>query len=88
MPSAGSSTQSSYESLTLNGRDRAVHRAVAAGRCQLGAGWQPVLMIDGLVCADSSVGRRLVAAGLLRRPDPNRPLGPAVLTPAGRAALG
>jgi hypothetical protein len=80
MPGAGTST--------LSGRDRAVLRAVAAGRCRLGAGWQPVLMVDGLVCADSMAGQRLVAAGLVQPPDPARPLGPAVLTPAGRDALG
>ena len=79
MPGAGSST--------LSGRDRAVLRAVAAGRCQLGVGWQPVLMVDGLVFADILAGQRLVAGGLVYPPDPVRPLGPAVLTPAGRAAL-
>jgi hypothetical protein len=72
---------------TLSGRDRAVLRAVAAGRCRLGAGWQPVLMIDGLVCTDFLAGQRLVAAGLVHPPDPARPLGPAVLTEAGREAL-
>jgi hypothetical protein len=72
---------------TLSGRDRAVLRAVAAGRCNLGAGWQPVLLVDGLVCADSGAGRRLVAAGLINPPDPARPLGPASLTALGRAAL-
>ena len=72
---------------TLSGRDRAVLRAVAAGRCRLGAGWQPVLLVDGLVCADSAAGHRLVAAGLIHPPDPARPLSPASLTPAGRLAL-
>jgi hypothetical protein len=79
MPGAGSTT--------LNGRDRAVLRAIAAGRCLLGSGWQPVLMVDGLVCADSLAGQRLVLAGLVHPADPACPLGPAVLTPAGRAAL-
>jgi hypothetical protein len=72
---------------TLSARDRAVLRAIAEGRCQLGAGWQPVLLVDGLVCADSAVGRRLVAAGLVHAPDPDRPLGPARLTAAGRVVL-
>ncbi len=71
----------------LSGRDRAVLRAVAAGRCRLGAGCQPVLLVDGLVCADPEVGRRLVAAGLIEPADPAAPLGLAVLTPTGRSAL-
>jgi hypothetical protein len=75
------------ETSTLSGRDRAVLRAIADGRCRLGAGWQPVLLVDGLVCADSGTGRRLVAAGLIHAPDPVRPLGPARLTAAGRRAL-
>jgi hypothetical protein len=75
------------ETSPLTGRDRAVLRAVAAGRCQLGAGWQPVLMVDGLVCADFLAGQRLVTAGLVHPPDPARPLGPAVLTAAGRQVL-
>jgi len=75
------------ETSTLNGRDRAVLRAVAAGRCRLGPGWQPVLLVDGLVCTDSAAGRRLVSAGLIHPPDPARPLVPATLTPAGRLAL-
>jgi hypothetical protein len=72
---------------TLSGRDRALLRAVAAGRCQLGAGWQPVLLIDGLACADSLAGQRLVAAGLIEPPDPDRPLAQASITPLGWRAL-
>jgi hypothetical protein len=72
---------------TMSGRDRAVLRAVAAGRCQLGAGCEPVLLVDGLMCADFSAGHRLVAAGLIDPPDPALPLGPARLTAAGRKAL-
>jgi hypothetical protein len=71
----------------LNGRDRAVLRAIAAGRCQLGAGCEPVLLVDGLVCAEPGVGSRLVFAGLVAPPDPAHPLGPARLTLAGEAAL-
>lgn len=74
-------------SMIVSGRDRAVLRAVAAGRCQLGAGVEPVLLVDGLVCADMAAGHRLVAAGLIAPPDAVRPLGPAVLTTAGRAAM-
>jgi hypothetical protein len=75
------------ESYIVSGRDRAVLRAVEAGRCQLGAGCEAVLLVDGLVCADLSAGDRLVTAGLLAPPDSARPLGPALLTDAGRAAL-
>lgn len=75
------------EMADVSGRDRSLLRAVAAGRCQLGAGCEPVLLVDGLVCADSSAGRRLVTAGLIDPPDRAHPLGPAVLTTAGRAAL-
>lgn len=72
---------------TLSGRDRAVLRAVAAGRCRLGGGWQPELLIDGLACADSAAGRRLVAAGLINPPDPDRSPGPARITSLGWRAL-
>ena len=68
----------------LSGRDRAVLRAVRDGRCRLGAGWQPVLLVDGLGCADSTAGHRLVAAGLINPPDPAGPPAPASLTAAGR----
>lgn len=73
--------------LTINGRDRAVLRAVAAGRCQLGVGCERVLLVDGIGCADSATGPRLLALGLLAPPDPNHSLRPAILTAAGRAAL-
>ena len=69
------------------GRDRAVLRAVANGRCELRAGCEPVLIIDGLSCADSATVHRLIGAGLIVPPD-----GPAIdrarLTPAGRAFVG
>jgi hypothetical protein len=72
----------------LSGRDRALLRAVADGRCQFrgGCGW--VLLVDGLACSDFSAAPRLVDAGLLAVPDAGVALAPAVLTPAGRAALG
>ena len=76
------------EEPTLSGRDRAVLRAVAAGRGQLGSGCEPVLLVDGLVCADFSTGARLVSAGLVEPPDRDRVLTPARLTEAGNAALG
>ena len=67
------------------GHDRAVLRAVAAGRCQLRGGCEPQLVVDGLSCADSGSARRLIAAGLLE--PPTAATEPARLTPAGRAAL-
>jgi len=67
------------------GRDRAVLRAVAAGRCQLRAGCEPLLVVDGVGCADSAAARRLIAAGLLA--PPTRVAERARLTEAGRAAL-
>jgi len=78
---------SSEDVCHLNGRDRAVLRAITAGRCQLGAGCEPILLVDGLVCAEPGVGSRLVAAGLVAPPDRAHPLGPARLTRAGEAAL-
>ena len=73
---------------TLSGRDRALLRAVAAGRCRLGSGWQPVLLVDGLACADSAAGHRLVTAGLIDPPAPDRPIGPASITALGWRLLG
>jgi hypothetical protein len=70
----------------VSGRDRAVLRAVAAGRCQLRAGCEPLLVVDGVGCADSAVARRLIAAGLLAPPTALAER--ARLTAAGRAALG
>jgi len=67
------------------GRDRAVLRAVAAGRCVLRAGCEPVLVVDGVRCADSGVASRLIAAGLLVKPIGSTT---AQLTPAGRVAAG
>lgn len=70
---------------TLNGRDRALLRAVAAGRCELDAEPFPVLLVDGVTCADLLAGDRLLGAGLLVAPGIGR--APAALTPAGQAAL-
>jgi hypothetical protein len=64
----------------LSYRDRAVLRAVAAGRCTVSA--IGVLAVDGLGCCDQFVGRRLAAAGLIAT-DP----GPAHLTNTGRALI-
>ena len=68
------------------GRDRAVLRAVAAGRCRLRGGCEPLLVVDGVACADSGVARRLIAAGLVAPPAGTTDR--ASLTAAGRAALG
>jgi len=64
----------------LSHRDRAVLRAVAAGRCTVST--IGVLAVDGLGCCDQFVGRRLAAAGLIAAGS-----GPAHLTTAGRALL-
>lgn len=73
-------------SAVMCGRDRAVLRAVAAGRCQLRAGCEPLLVVDGVACADSGVAHRLVRSGLVA--PPRGVADRARLTPAGRAALG
>jgi hypothetical protein len=69
------------------GRDRAVLRAVAKGRCQLRAGCEPVLIIDGLRCADSAAVHRLISAGLIVPPR-GTTIDRAHLTPAGEALVG
>jgi hypothetical protein len=68
----------------LSHRDRAVLRAVAAGRCVLAGLQQMALRIDGLCLADQFAGARLAGAGLIAASTS----GLAQLTPAGRAALG
>jgi hypothetical protein len=64
----------------LSNRDRAVLRAVAAGRCTVSA--IGVLAVDGLGCCDQFVGRRLTNAGLIAAGP-----GPARLTTTGRALI-
>lgn len=66
-------------------RDRAVLRAVAAGRCQIAADAGVVLVIDGVCCCDQLIGTRLCEAGLIT-PGGSRPC-PARLTESGRALL-
>lgn len=80
------SSTGTTEGAAVCGRDRAVLRAVAANRCQLRAGCEPLLLIDGVACADSGVARRLMAAGLIAAPVAVAER--ARLTAAGRAALG
>ena len=76
---------SGEEPSQICGRDRAVLRAVAAGRCELRVGCEPVLVVDGVRCADSGVAQRLIAAGLVVKPAGSVV---AQLTPAGRVAAG
>jgi hypothetical protein len=69
----------------LNHRDRAVLRAVAAGRCQITGGACASLLIDGVSCCDQMVAPRLTRAGLIAAAGP-RPE-PARLTASGQALL-
>ena len=69
---------------TLSHRDRAVLRAVAAGRCVVAGLQGMALRIDGLCFADQFAGPRLAGAGLIAAST----TGLAQLTPAGRAVLG
>jgi|tagenome__1003787_1003787.scaffolds.fasta_scaffold17183430_1 hypothetical protein len=69
---------------TLSHRDRAVLRAVAAGRCGASAATGDALVIDGLCLSDQFVAPRLRAAGfIVAGPTP----GPVWLTDAGAALL-
>lgn len=71
--------------IVLCHRDRAVLRAVAAGRCAIAAEIGVLLTIDGVRCCDQMVGARLANAGLITTAG-SRP-GPAQLTPSGQALL-
>lgn len=75
--------------IPLNHRDRAVLRAVAAGRCQISGGAAASLTIDGLRCCDQMVGVRLTTAGLIAAAALQACSGPcaATLTASGRALL-
>ena len=68
----------------VSNRDRAVLRAVAAGRCVFHGSHGAGLRVDGRWCADQFAGARLTAAGLLIASGPTEP---AQLTPAGHALL-
>jgi hypothetical protein len=75
---------------TLSGRDRAILRAVAAGRAELRLGTEPDLFLDGRSCCDQSAAHQLVRVGLISATAPEL-VGQrvtAALTPAGRQALG
>ena len=68
----------------LSQRDRAVLRAVAAGRCKISETFGGNLVIDGVWFTDQFAGMRLSEAGLII----GGPLGgPARLTASGRALL-
>ncbi|HVH22315.1 MAG TPA: hypothetical protein VNA11_07650 [Pseudonocardia sp.] len=67
---------------TLNNRDRAVLRAVAAGRCEIPAGSGGALVVDGLSLSDQFAGLRLTTAGLI-----SAVAGRARLTASGQAVL-
>jgi hypothetical protein len=69
---------------TLSHRDRAVLRAVAAGRCGVSTATGDALVVDGLCLCDQFVAPRLRAAGLIAAgPTP----GPVHLTESGAALL-
>lgn len=76
------------DTTALTHRQRAILRAVAAGRAEVSCNCESTLFVDGLVCCDSTAARQLTTAGLLA-------VGvgrigtrvPAELTPAGLAAL-
>jgi hypothetical protein len=70
---------SATTSTALSPRDRAVLRAVAAGRCTISTG---TLVVDGLCFCDQFVGPRLTQAGLIATGT-----GPATLTTRGKALL-
>ncbi len=61
----------------ITGRDRALLRAVAAGRCEYAAG---TLLADGIGCCDQFAGPRLARTGLIACQS-----GPARLPYDGRA---
>ena len=63
----------------MSQRDRAVLRAVAAGRCEIAQTFGGNLIIDGMWFTDQFAGPRLTEAGLQG--------GPAQLTASGRALL-
>jgi hypothetical protein len=69
----------------LSHRDRAVLRAIRAGRCQVSGRAATLLVIDGVGCSDQFVASRLIQAGLIASPGPQP--APARLTASGIAML-
>jgi hypothetical protein len=72
----------------LTGRQRALLRAVAAGRCELTVDREPDMFVDGVFCCDQLSARQLVRSRLVAG-SAGRPGGraPAALTDAGWIAL-
>lgn len=73
----------------MTGRDRALLRAVAAGRAEMTCSCEPDLFVDGLCFCDQFAAHQLAHQGLIRPAAPG-PVGQRVraeLTPAGRSAL-
>lgn len=68
----------------LSHRDRAVLRAVAAGRCEIPCDAGGALVVDGRFLSDQFAGPRLAAAGLI---DTEPHEGPTRLTASGAALL-
>jgi hypothetical protein len=68
----------------LSYRDRAVLRAVAAGRCEISDDTGGTLVVDGRFLSDQFTGPRLTAAGLIAAGSHH---GPARLTASGAALL-
>ena len=71
--------------LNLTGRDRALLRAVAAGRCDIAPTGIPNLRVDGRWFCDQLRAHVLLAAGLVTRAGGASVT--ALITRAGRAAL-
>jgi len=69
----------------LSHRDRAVLRAIAAGRCEISDAIAVSLVIDGMSFCDQLAGPRLARAGLIAA-NGSRP-GPARLTSFGKALI-
>jgi hypothetical protein len=76
---------STTTSIWLSHRDRAILRAVAAGRCEFSAAAWGSLTIDGICCSDQFVGLRLARAGLIAAAGSRS--GPARLTESGQALI-
>lgn len=83
-------TTTTRPTMELSFRALAVLRAVAAGRAQLTASREPDLYIDGLAFSDQYTAHSLAHFGLIRiaRPAAVGKRVPAILTPAGRMAMG
>lgn len=70
----------------LTGRDRALLRAVDAGRCDLVGGAAPEIRVDGRWYCDQLRAHDLLVAGFLTAIKATG-RGPAALTTTGRRAL-